>query len=179
MYRADKKFWIRRLQCRLKTLLYLSSAYCDSLIIFKSLARLSFADCIYVLKILGLTLFAQCFSLGSFVRLHLHVSRLIMRTSPNKHRVCAVLAPRFSLKFCTRVFLCFACFASQTPGLCSAFPSATFEFVRLCLYACVCHVLLCALCLTNIGFVSTFPSGSPFLNVCTLMFVTFCYGHFP
>ena len=49
-----------------------------------------------------------------------------------KHRVCAVLAPRFPLEFCTRVFLCFAYFASQTPGLCSAFPSAPFEFVRLC-----------------------------------------------
>ena len=42
-----------------------------------------------------------------------------------------MLAPRSSLEFYTRVFLCFACFASQTPGLCSAFPSAPFEFVRL------------------------------------------------
>ena len=56
-----------------------------------------------------------------------------MRTSPHKHRVYAVLATRFPLEFCTRVFLGFACFASQTPGLCSAFSSAPFEFVRLCL----------------------------------------------
>ena len=55
MYRADKKFWIRGLQCRLKSLLYVSSVYCAILKIFSSLVRLSFADCICVLKILGLT----------------------------------------------------------------------------------------------------------------------------
>ena len=80
----------------------------------------------------------------------------------------------------------------------------------LSLYACICHVLLCVLCLTNIGFVPVlfsrfpfkkfvrlclsrfvmrtlphkhrvcdFPSGSPFLNVCTVIFVTFCYAYFP
>ena len=37
---------------------------------------------------------------------------------------------------------------------------------------------LCVLCLTNIGFVSAFPSGSLFLKVCNLMFVTFCYAYF-
>ena len=102
-------------------------------------------------------------------------------------------------------FLCFACFALQTPGLCSAFPSAPFEFVRLCL-SCfvmrtlphkhrVCAVLfsrftfkrfvvLCLshflflLCLTNIGLVSAFSLGSSFLNVCTLMFAMFCYAYF-
>ena len=47
MYRADKKFWIRRL----KSSLYVSFAYCDILIISSSLARLSFADYICVLKI--------------------------------------------------------------------------------------------------------------------------------
>ena len=77
--------------------------------------------------------FVQCFSLGSLLSLYANVSRFVMRTSLHKLRVCVVLAPRFPLEFCTRVFLCFACFASRTPGLYSAFPSAPFEFVRLCL----------------------------------------------
>ena len=89
-----------------------------------------------------------------------------MRTSPHKHRVSAVLARRFPLEFCTRVFLCFACFASKTPGLpCSARTSVPFGILHACvyvlrasprkhricavlfprlllsLYACVCHVL--------------------------------------
>ena len=81
-----------------------------------------------------------------------------MRTSSHRLRVCAVLAPRFPVEFCTRVFLCFACFASQTPGLCSAFPSAPFEFVRSCLS----RVLLCILCLTNSSFVQCFFLGSHF-----------------
>ena len=91
------------------------------------------------------------------------LSRIVMRTSPHKHRVCAVLFPRSPCEFarlcvsfryayfasqtsglcsaCTlvpfgifmRVFLWFAYFASLTPGLRSAFPLAPFEFVRLCL----------------------------------------------
>ena len=92
-----------------------------------------------------------------------------MRTSPHKHRVCAVLAARFPLEFYTRVFFmfcvlclanigfslgpfwvctlvfvtfCYAYFASQTSGLCSAFLSVSFS------------------------------------KVCTLMFVTFCYAYF-
>ena len=75
----------------------------------------------------------SAFALGSLLSLYAYVSRFVIRTSPLKLRVCAVLAPRFPLEFCTRVFSCFSCFASQTPGLCSAFPSAPFEFVRLCL----------------------------------------------
>ena len=75
----------------------------------------------------------SAFALGSLLSLYAYVSRFVIRTSPHKLRVCAVLAPRFPLEFCTRAFSCFACFASQTPGLCSAFPSAPFEFVRLCL----------------------------------------------
>ena len=51
---------------------------------------------------------------------------------PHKHRVCAVLFSRLRRKVCcTPVFnfalfsdFCFACFASQTSGLCRAFPSA-------------------------------------------------------
>ena len=77
--------------------------------------------------------FVQCFSLGSLLRLYAYVSRFVMRTSPHKLRVCAAFAPRFPLEICTDVFVCFACFASQTPGLYSAFPSAPFDFARLCL----------------------------------------------
>ena len=75
----------------------------------------------------------SAFALGSLLSLYAYVSRFVIRTSPHKLRVCAVLAPRFPLEFCTRAFSCLACFASQTPGLCSAFPSAPFEFIRLCL----------------------------------------------
>ena len=50
----------------------------------------------------------------------------------------------------------------------------------LSLYACVCHVLLCVLCLTNIGsgFCSAFLSVR-FKNVCALNFVMLCYGTSP
>ena len=79
-----------------------------------------------------------------------------------------------------------------TPGLCSAFPSSPFEFVRLSLsslvirtlphkhrvyecfslglpflkrlYSHVCHVLLCVFSLTNIGFVQCL-SPSPLLSL--------------
>ena len=75
----------------------------------------------------------SAFALGSLLSLYAYVLRFVIRTSPHKLRVCAVLAPRFPLEFCTRAFSCLASFASQTPGLCSAFPSAPFEFIRLCL----------------------------------------------
>ena len=78
--------------------------------------------------------FVQCLHLGSlwnFARVCFYV----LRASPRKHRVCAVLFP----------------------------------WPLLSLYACVCHVLLCVLCLTSIGFISAFPSGSPFLNVSVVL----------
>ena len=95
--------------------------------------------------------FVQCFSLGSLWHLYAYVCHYVMRTSPHKHRVSAVLARRFPFEFCTRVFLCFACFASQTPGLCSTFPSAPFW---------VCTLVFVTFCLTNIGFVQCFSLGS-------------------
>ena len=57
---------------------------------------------------------------------------MVLRALPHKHRVCAVLFSRLWRKVCcTLVFnfalfsdFCFACFASQTSGLCRAFPSA-------------------------------------------------------
>ena len=173
-----------------------------------------------------------------FVRFCL--SRIVLRTSPHKHRVCAVLFPRSPLKFCAYVcyvmlcyvmlcyvMLCYAYFASQTSGLCSAFALGSllsctrmclvllyvlrltnFGFVQclhlgslwnfarvrfhvlrasprkhqvcavlfprplLSLYACVCHGLLCVLCLTNIGFVQCFslPIARKFVRVITRQF---------
>ena len=74
----------------------------------------------------------------------------VLHASPHKHRVCAVLARRFPLErfpfgtvpfgtvpfWNTRVcFLCFACFASQTPGLpCSARTSVPFRILHVCVY---------------------------------------------
>ena len=77
-----------------------------------------------------------------------------------------MLAPRFPLEFCTRVFLCFAC---------SAFPSAPFEFVRSCLSRFVMRTLphkhrVCAVLFSRF----------PFQKVCTLIFLAFCcYAYFP
>ena len=65
--------------------------------------------------------FVQCFSFGS-------------------RKVSYTLLLRFSQNFVSRVLFsnfCFPCFASQTPGLCSAFPSAPVKFV-----ACLCLILL-------------------------------------
>ena len=74
MYRADKKFWISRLQCRLKSLLYVSSAYCDILIIFRSLARLRVADCICVLKCWDLLRCKNLKEVSSFFKILLFCS---------------------------------------------------------------------------------------------------------
>ena len=70
--------------------------------------------CVFMFCVLRLanTRFVQYFSLGSLLGLYAYVSRFLMRSLPYKLRVCAVLAPRFPLEFCTRVFLCFAWFAS-------------------------------------------------------------------
>ena len=81
-----------------------------------------------------------------FLKVFLHACVLIyysvnyvMRALPHKHRVCAVLFPRFLKVFARLCFvllfsqLCFACFASQTSGLCSAIPSVP----KSCLHACV------------------------------------------
>ena len=78
-----------------------------------------------------------------FVRFCL--SRIVLRTSPHKHRVCAVLFPRSPLKFVRLcllcyVMLCYAYFASQTSGLCSAFPSVPFEVCTL-MFVMLCYVM--------------------------------------
>ena len=68
--------------------------------------------CVFMFCVLRLayTGFAKCFS-HKFVRLCL--SYYVMRTSPNKHRVCAVLFPRFPCEFvCLCVSFRYAYFAS-------------------------------------------------------------------
>ena len=122
----------------------------------------------------------------------------VMRTSPDKHRVCAVLFPRFpfeSVRLC--VSFCYAfCYRLTTSGLCSACTSVPFGILHACvfmfcvlppckhrvfamlfprpllsLYACVCHVLLCVLCLINIGFVQCFSLGS----ILKCLYAYFCH----
>ena len=132
----------------------------------------------------------------------------LMRTLPHKHRICVCFSlelpflKRLYSNVC-RIFL--RVFSLTNIGFVQCLSLSPL----LSLYAYLCHVMLCVLCLsniyvmsfsitlccfnsfmrtlmrlcvlcfTNIGFVSAFPSGSLFLNVCTLMFVAFCYAYFP
>ena len=112
------------------------SDVCSNLVLFSKKTkqvRCSIREVLKICEQFNYEKECSAFALGSLLSLYAYVSRFVVRTSPHKLRVCAVLAPRFSLEFCTRAFSCFACFASQTPGLCSAFSSASFGFVRLCL----------------------------------------------
>ena len=100
-----------------------------------------------------------------FVRFCL--SRIVLRTSPHKHRVCAVLFPwsPWSLyAYVCYVMLCYVmlCYVM----LC---------YVMLC-YVMLCYVMLCVLRLTNIGFVQCFCPRFPieFVRLC----VAFCYTYF-
>ena len=111
--------------------------------------------CVFCLTNTG---FVQCYSLGS-------------------HKVCCTLVFNFAL-FSN---FCFACFASQTSGLCSAFPSAPVKsFTGFC-YAFV-RTLFCVFCLTNTGFVQCYSLGSRQV-CCMLVFillysVIFCFACF-
>ena len=71
----------------------------------------------------------------------------VVRTSPCKLRVCVVLFPSAPFPVCTRLFVMLVCFASQTTGLCSAFPFGSFP--RLRTFVCYIGVLR----LANFGFV--------------------------
>ena len=87
-----------------------------------------------------------------------------MRTSPCKHRVCVVLFPSAPFPVCTRLFVMLVCLASQTSGLCSAFP------LRLpSPFAHVCLLYWCASPRKHRVCVVIFPSA-PF-PVCTRLFV--------
>ena len=103
----------------------------------------------------------SAFPRSSFEFVRFCLSRIVLRTSPHKHRVCSMLNPRSPLKF---VRLCLLCYVMRTSPhkhrvcavLFSRFP---LNFVRLCL---LCYVMLCVLRLTNIGFVQCFSLGSLF-----------------
>ena len=76
---------------------------------------------------------------------------------------------------------CFACFASQTSGFCSAFPLAPAKSVTRFCYALV-RTLFCVFCLTNTGFVQCYSLGSRQVR-CMLVFillysVIFCFACF-
>ena len=107
--------------------------------------------CVFCLTNTG---FVQCHSLGS-------------------HKVCCTLVFNFALSS----NFCFACFASQTSGLCSAFPSAPGKSVtRFCpfCYALV-RTLFCVFCLTNTGFVQCYSLG-PRKVCCMLVFTVLLYS---
>ena len=122
-----------------------------------------------------------------------------MSISPHKLRVCTVLAPRFLLEFCTRVFFMFCVLRLATehrvcavlfprPLLslhacaCHVFVMRTLphkhrvcalpfsRFILKSLYAYLCHVMLCVLHLKNISFVQCISIGS-------LLSVHACIGH--
>ena len=136
-----------------------------------------FKSCLYlcVLRLSNARVCVVLFPRSPLKIARLCLSRIVMRTSPHKHRVCAVIVPRFPLEFCPRVFLCFACFASQTPGLCSAFPSAPFKFVRFCLSRFVMRTLphkhrVCAVLFFRFPF-------KKFLRLCFSRFVMRVFPH--
>ena len=109
----------------------------------KSVTRFCYAlvrtlFCVLCLTNTGLV---HCYSLGS-------------------RKVCSMLV--FILAY--SVIFCFARFASQTPGLCSATLSAPVKFVAcLCLFCFIQYTnfLLCLFCLTNIRFVQCFSLRLP------------------
>ena len=94
-----------------------------------------------------------------------------MRASPIKRTVCVVLSlGPFSICSLLLVTYCFAYFASQTSGLCNAFPSVPFDICTLMFV-----IRLCALRLTNIGLVQCLRVGClwNFARVCFLCFACF------
>ena len=146
--------------------------------------------------------FVQCFSLGPLWSLYAYVCYVmlcyVMRTSPHKHRVCAVLLPSVPYWVCTRMCRVLLYVLRLTNfgfvqclhlGSLWNFARVRFHVLRpsprkhqvcavlfprplLSLYACVCHGLLCVLCLTNIGFVQCFSLriARKFVRVITRQF---------
>ena len=103
--------------------------------------------------------FVQCFYLR-FPSPFAHVYLFCQCASPRKHRVCAVLLSSVPFPFCTRLFVLSVCFASQTPGLCSA---SIFGSLPL-LHTFICFVTV--LRLANTGFVLRFPFAPVCLCQC-------------
>ena len=96
---------------------------------------------------------------------------LIPRAAPTKFvaRLCCILL--------YSVFFCFACFASQTSGFGSAFPSVPVESVTRFCYALLVRNLFCLFCLTNTGFVQCYSLGSRKV-CCTLVFNVALFSNF-
>ena len=83
-------------------------------------------------------------------------------------------------KCCTLVFnfalfsnFCFACFSSQTSGLCSNFPLAPVKSVTRFCYALI-KTLFCVFCLTNTGFVQCYSLDSR--QVCCMLVFILLYS---
>ena len=109
--------------------------------------------CVFCLTNTG---FVQCYTLGC-------------------HKVCCTLV----LYIASFSNFCFACFASQTSGLCSAFPLAPVKSVRRFKF---CYALVSVSCFTNTGFVQCYRLGSRKV-CCTLLFnfalfSNFCFACF-
>ena len=139
-----------------------------------------------------------CYVMLCYVMLCYVMLCYVMRTSPHKHRVCAVLLPSVPYWVCTlmcRVLLYvlrltnFGFVQCLHLGSLWNFARVRFHVLRasprkhqvcavlfprplLSLYACVCHGLLCVLCLTNIGFVQCFSLriARKFVRVITRQF---------
>ena len=82
----------------------------------------------------------SAFPRSPFEFLRFCLSRIVLRTSPHKHRVCSILNPRSPLKF---VRLCLLCYVMRTSPhkhrVCAVlFPRFPLKFVRLCL---LCYVM--------------------------------------
>ena len=104
-----------------------------------------------------------------------HVYLFCRCASPRKHRVCAVLLSSVPFPFCTRLFVLSVCFASQTPGLCSAsilvpFPFAHVSFVLSVCFASQTPGLCCA--------VSSLPYKVVRFYALFVLYNRFCVAHF-
>ena len=129
--------------------------------IFGSLLLLHTFICFVSVLRLANTGFVQCFYLR-FPSPFAHVYLFCQCASPRKHRVCAVLLSSVPFPFCIRLFVLSVCFASQTPGLCSA---SIFGSLPL-LHTFICFVSV--LRLANTGFVLRFPFAHVCLCQCAL-----------
>ena len=117
--------------------------------------------CLVLLCVLRLTNFGfvQCLHLSS-LRNFARVCCYVLRASPRKHRVCAVLFPRpiLSLYACfCHVFVMRTLICRTNIGFVNCFSLGS---LLKRLYAYLCHVMLCILRLTTISFVRCISLGS-------------------
>ena len=128
-------------------------------------ARLSLIFLYSVIFVCALCLtnigFVQCFSFGSlkvsytllFCVFCLTNTRFVQCYSLGSRQVCCMLV----FIFLYSVIFCFACFASPTSGLCSAFPFGSPQVYTLLVFFVVFSLLLlCVLCPTSSGWYSDF-----------------------